>query len=295
MVILARGRCGLSSGTSIYMVAMAAADLLVITINVMLHRVFTYHFPHSFLGYTAVCRSLIYLNAAALDMSVWFTVSFTCDRFVSICCEKFKAKYCTVKSAAAIITTLSVLLCLDNIPFWYAYETERIVHNIHWGCRAKIGFFTSAAGTAYAWLETALSPGIPFAVILLCNGLTVRRILVASRARRGLRGQASESQSDPEMANRRKSIILLFTVSGSFILLWVTAAVSYLTSSLVVYALSDYTSPAYIASVTGFMLMYLSSCTNTCIYAATQTKFREELVKMVKNPCTSILTLVKKI
>uniref|UniRef100_UPI00398F4C31 probable G-protein coupled receptor 139 n=1 Tax=Pristiophorus japonicus TaxID=55135 RepID=UPI00398F4C31 len=296
MVILCRGNCGLSKCITVYMVAMATADLLVMLVNVIAYHIFTYYFSHSFLYYTPICKFVMYFQCITLYVSVWFTVSFTCDRFVAICCEKFKTKYCTVRTAAAVITTLSVLISLQSLPFWFAYESDRIIHNVPSGCRPKVKFFTSPAGAAYYWLESIFIAWLAFALILLFNCLTVRRILMASRARRGLRGHSSENQSDPEMENRRKSIILLFSVSGSFILLWLTSIVSFLSTQLTntAHYRGDYTAPAYIATETGFMLMYLSSCTNTCIYAATQTKFREELKKVVTSPWTLILILVKK-
>uniref|UniRef100_UPI00398EF95B probable G-protein coupled receptor 139 n=1 Tax=Pristiophorus japonicus TaxID=55135 RepID=UPI00398EF95B len=296
IMILSRGNCGLSKCISVYMVAMATADLLVMIFNVIVYHICTYPFPHSFLSYTAVCKFIIYFCSTSLNMSVWFTVLFTVDRFVAISCQKFKTKYCRVRTAAAVITTLSVLIYFKSIPFLFAFTFERIINNIHWGCRSRIDFFTSPAGIGFLWMMSVSTTLIPFALIFLFNCLTVRRILVASRARRGLRGHSSENQSDPEMENRRKSIILLFTVSGSFIVLWLTHIVSFLTTGLIDIAhyRGDYTAPGYIAIETGSMLMYLSSCTNTCIYAATQTKFRDELKKVVKSPWTLILILVKK-
>uniref|UniRef100_UPI00398EA256 probable G-protein coupled receptor 139 n=1 Tax=Pristiophorus japonicus TaxID=55135 RepID=UPI00398EA256 len=296
IVILSRGNCGLSKCISVYMAAMATADLLVMIFNVIVYHICTYHFPHSFLSYTAVCKFIIYINSTSLNMSVWYTILFTVDRFVAICCQKFKTKYCRVRTAAAAITMVSVLIYFQSVPFLFAYKFQQIINNIHWGCLPRIDFFTSPAGVGFIWMQIVLTTLFPFALILLFNCLTVRRILVASRARRGLRGHSSENQSDPEMEDRRKSVILLFSVSGSFIVLWLTATFSPLTSGLTntAHYRGDYTAPAYIATETGYMLMYLSSCTNTCIYAATQTKFREELKNVVKSPWTLILTLVKK-
>ncbi|XP_067835706.1 probable G-protein coupled receptor 139 [Heptranchias perlo] len=295
IVILSRGNCGLSKCISVYMVAMATADLLVMIINVIVHHIFSYFFPYSFLSYTAVCKLIVYMKCNNLDMSVWFTVSFTFDRFVAICCQKHKTKYCTVRTAATVITTVSILVYLENIPYWFAYEPDRIISNVYWGFRPRLDFFSSPAGIAFSWLDSIFVALLPFALILLFNCLTVRRILVANGLRRGLRSHNSENRNDPEMENRWKSIILLFTVSGSFILLWLTTVVSFLSTRLTnaMYYRGDYTAPAYIAAETGYMLMFLSSCTNTCIYAATQTKFRAELKQLMKFPWTFILTMVK--
>ncbi|XP_067864717.1 probable G-protein coupled receptor 139 [Heterodontus francisci] len=295
IAILSRGNCGLSKCICVYMVAMATADLLVMIFNVVVYLIFNYHFPYSFLSYTAVCKFILYITFSNLDMSVWFTVSFTFDRFVSICCQEFKGKFCTRRTATAVIVTLSVLTYLKGVPMFFSYEAERIINNVHWGCQTTLDVYTLPAWSAYSWMQSVSVVLLPFTLMTLLNSLTVKRILLANRARRGLRGNVSESQNDPEMKNRRKSIILLFTISGSFIFLWLTAVGSFAATRLSnsVYYQGDYSNPPYIATETGYLLMYLSSCTNTCIYAATQRKFREELTNALKSPWTQIHKLIK--
>ncbi|XP_067837232.1 probable G-protein coupled receptor 139 [Heptranchias perlo] len=295
IVILSRENCGLSKCISVYMVAMATGDLLVMIINIIVYHIFSYHFPLSFLSLTPVCSFILYMTVVALDLSVWFTVSFTFDRFVALCCQKFKTKYCTERTAAAVLTTVSVLIVLKHIPLPFTFEPHQIINKVQWGCRSSEAFFSSPPGTAYVWFHMISLIWLPFTLIALLNSLTIRRIVLTSRARRGLRGHSSENQCDPEMENRRKSIILLFAVSGSFVLLWLTALVTFLTNRLTnpIYYRGDRTNPGYIATEAGAMLKHLSSCPNTCIYAATQRKFREELKKLLKSPWTMILRLVR--
>ncbi|XP_067884539.1 probable G-protein coupled receptor 139 [Heterodontus francisci] len=295
ILILSRGNCSLSKCISIYMVAMATSDLLVLIINVMVYYIFSYHFPLSFLFRTPVCKFILYMTVITLDLSVWFTVSFTFDRFIIICYQKFKAKYCTEKTASVVIAIISIMIFIKNIPTLFAYESEQIINKLQWGCQSSLAFFSSPFGVVCILFHSIWRIWLPFALILLFNSLTVRHVLVASRGRRGLRGHSSENQSDPEMENRRKSIILLFTISGSFILLWLTANMSFVITRVTntTYYRGDRTDPAYIATETGAMLKLLSSCTNTCIYAATQRKFREELKRLLKSPWTLIERLVK--
>ncbi|XP_038656986.1 probable G-protein coupled receptor 139 [Scyliorhinus canicula] len=295
IVTLSRGNCGLSKCISIYMVAMATGDLLVMIINVMVYYIFSYHFSHSFLSHTPVCKFILYLTVVSLDLSVWFTVSFTFDRFIIICCQTFKTKYCTERTAALVITMVSILIFLKNILMFFAYESEQIINKLWWGCRANLAFVSSPFGAVCIWFHSIWRVWLPFTLIVLFNSLTIRCVLVASRARRRLRGHSSENQSDSEMENRRNSIILLFTISGSFVLLWLTAQVSFVTTRLAntnKYQ-GDRTAPAYIATETGALIKLLNSCINTFIYAATQRKFREELKKALKCPWTLIEGLFK--
>ncbi|XP_067877770.1 probable G-protein coupled receptor 139 [Heterodontus francisci] len=288
IVILYRGKCGLSTWTTRYLVAMARADLLVIITEIILWRISYYFFPGSFLNITPVCSVIYVLLRVGRDCSVWFTVTFSFDRFVAICCQKLKTKYCTEKTAAVVLATTCILLCLKNIPFYFPIKPVEIIDNVPWFCTAKPSYYTDPGWVSFDWFDTVLIPLLPFTLILLLNTLTVRHILVASRVRKGLRGQSKgELRSDPEMENRRKSVILLFTISGSFILLWLMYVIYYSICNIAGTFLEDYTDPFYIFGQVGLMLQVLSCCTNTFIYGATQSKFREQVKNAVKYPVTA--------
>ncbi|XP_078391969.1 putative G-protein coupled receptor 139 [Cetorhinus maximus] len=295
ILILSRGKCGLSNCTTRYLVAMATADLLVIITEVILGQLSYYYFPVSFLEITPVCSVLIVLLRAATDCSVWFTVTFSFDRFVAICCQKLKRKYCTETTAAVVLATTGVLLCLKNTPRYFTQEPGEIISNVPWGCYTKPSYFTDPGWVGFDWFHTVITPLLPFALILSLNALTVRHILVASRVRKGLRGQSQgENRSDPEMESRRKSVIFLFTISGSFILLWSVYVFEFLYYTITGTDPSDYTHSEYTFAQVGWMLVNLSCCTNTFIYGMTQSKFKEQVKSLVNYPLTPIVQLIKK-
>uniref|UniRef100_UPI00398E6745 probable G-protein coupled receptor 139 n=1 Tax=Pristiophorus japonicus TaxID=55135 RepID=UPI00398E6745 len=295
IVILSRGKCGLSTCTTRYLIAMAAADLLFVITDVTLRQIRWYCFRGSFLDITPVCTVLYLLSRAAADCSVWFAVTFTFDRFVAICWQKLNAKYCTGRTAAVVLATSCILLCSKNVPYYFTVEPRYIIDNVPWDCSLIPAYFTEHGWVGFDLFETILTPLLPFAVILLLNALTVRHILVASRVRRGLRGESKgDNGSDPEMESRRKSVILLFTISGSFILLWLIIVIDFFYYSITGINPSDYNDSLYQFTQVGFILRNLSCCTNTFIYGVTQSKFREQLKSTVKYPVTSIVQLINK-
>ncbi|XP_048476852.1 probable G-protein coupled receptor 139 [Rhincodon typus] len=284
IVILSRGNCGLSRCISLYMLAMASADLLVMIINVIVYHIFSYNFLFSFLYHTSVCKLILYLTAVTLDLSTWFTIFFTFDRFAVICCRKFKTLYCNERTAAVVITFFPLLTLFKNIPFFFAYNHEKIINKVHWGCQPSGAFFSSSIGVVFFWFHIAWGVWLPFTLIALFNCLTIRRISLANGARRKLKSNVTENKYDAEIDNRRKSVTLLFTVSSSFLLLWLTAVISFVTTRIVnvnSYR-GDRTNPGYIATEIGTMLKFLSSCPNTFIYAAAQKNFRKELKKVLR-------------
>ncbi|XP_067868046.1 probable G-protein coupled receptor 139 [Heterodontus francisci] len=297
IVILSRGRCGLSRCITYYLVSMAVTDLLVMITVVILNRIPSIYFPVSFLSITPVCSLRSVLSYAMINCSVWLTVAFTIDRFVAICSQKLKIKYCTEKTAAGVIGTMSTLSSLKTIFVYFIFEPVHIINNIPWFCSIKSVYYTSPAWVAYGWIHRILTPCLPFILILLLNALTVRHILVASRARRRLRAHSNgKNQSDPEMEKRKKSIILLFTISGSFILLYLVSLINFFhvrIAKLTYFSGSNFNESNYILQESGFMLQLLSSCINPFIYAGTQRKFREELKNGMKYPLSLIVKLFK--
>ncbi|XP_067874792.1 probable G-protein coupled receptor 139 [Heterodontus francisci] len=295
IVILSRGKCGLSKGITCYLVGMSVADLLVVLTSVMLNRIIAVYFPDSFLSITPVCALKSSLVYAAKDSSVWLTVAFTFDRYVAICCQKLKHKYCSKQTARGVVGTVYLLNCLRNIPLYFVLEPLYISNNIPWYCKVKSSFYTALLWIAFSHFTYIFTPLVPLILILLFNALTVRSILVASRARIALRSKKySEDENDPEMENRRKSIILLLSISGSSVLLWMTFTVHYLYFRTAnTYSYIGYNDPLYILEETGYLLLLLSCCTNTCIYAVIQNKFREEFKYLLKYPLRLFFKLLK--
>ncbi|XP_067884276.1 probable G-protein coupled receptor 139 [Heterodontus francisci] len=292
--ILSRGKCGLSKCVTRYLVAMSVADLLVIILDLILRHIpIVYKEQFQFLRSIPVCNIHAVLLYTATDCSVWFTVTFTFDRFVAICCQKLKSKYCSEKTSAVVLGTVTVLSCLKNI-FWYFMFTGRYwLSNNPWFCVVTKDVQKSHVWGTIEFLHNILTPGIPFVLILLLNALIVRHILVSSRGRRRLRAHSSgESRRDPEMESRRKSIILLLVISGNFILLWAVSMVFSIWWRMV-YLVSVSVSLPLFLQKTGFMLQLLSCCTNTVIYAVTQTQFREQVKNVLKYPFTTIVTLIQ--
>ncbi|XP_067832911.1 probable G-protein coupled receptor 139 [Heptranchias perlo] len=294
IVILSRGKCGLSKCVTRYLVAMAAADLLVVIFDLILRQIpIVYRGQFRFLWSIPVCNIHAVLLFAATDCSVWFTITFTFDRFVAICCQNLKTKYCTERTAAVVLGTVSVVICLKNITCFFMFKGWYLLFNEPWFCAVPAVVMLSRVWAVIELLHYILTPGIPYVLILLLNAFTVRYILVASRARRRLRGHSSgESPKDPEMESRRKSIILLFVISGNFILFWALFTVYSIWKRMWVLGFYSVILPRFLLEL-GFMLQLMSCCTNTCIYAVTQIKFREQLKNVVKYPFTVIIKFIK--
>ncbi|XP_055486967.1 probable G-protein coupled receptor 139 [Leucoraja erinacea] len=287
IVILSRGKCGLSKGVTRYLEAMATADLLVVIFDLIMKQLpMVYREQFSFVYSIYVCNIHAVVVAAVTDCSVWFTVAFTFDRFVAISCQKLRTKYCTERTAAVVLGTMTVLSSLKNIFWYFMLRGEYHLDYVPWFCRERAGVLRSSVWAAIEFLHYLVTPGLPFALILLLNVLTAKYVLVAGRARKRLRDPSlRESVRDPEMESRRKSLILLLVISGNFILLWSVYMVYNIWGRIYDLRIGSSFPPNTLQEL-GFMLQLLSCCTNTALYAVTQTKFRQQLKDLVKYPFT---------
>eukprot|EP00062_Callorhinchus_milii_P027347 gi/632990540/ref/XP_007884213.1/ PREDICTED: neuropeptides capa receptor-like [Callorhinchus milii] len=294
IVVLSRGKCGLSKCITLYMVAMAVADLLFAINDVVLNQIHSLYFNHTFLDITPVCSLRMVLKSAVTHMSVWFTVAFTFDRLVAICWVKLKTRYCTERIAAVVVGVISFLSCFVSIPWYFMHETGEILNNVPWYCLVKEVYYTSPTWIVFHWFVTIITPFVPFFLILLMNVVIVRHILAANRIRSNLLQQKSNSGNDAEIDNRRRSIILLFAISSSFILLWLVYGLHFiLVRTLNSYYYQSYRDPEFVVEQVTDILKVLSCCTNTVIYALTQSKFREDVKYLAIYPFKQIFKLFK--
>ncbi|XP_072113128.1 uncharacterized protein [Mobula birostris] len=288
LFILSRGKCGLSRVVTCYLVAMAVADLLVLLLDLILDKIpLTYMPYYVFLqSMTKWCNIHTALIYTVTGCSVWFTVSFIFDRFVAICCQKLKRKFCTGKTVALVLGTVTAISGLKNI-YWYFRLTEEytwVINPFLYIKRFLYFNFTTQIDLFYYFL----TPVFPYVLVLVTNGFTVRHVLLTSTGRRRLRVPGNgESTKDPEMEKRRKSLVLLLIVSGNFILLWVPFTVYSVWDRLCDLTISVV--PPESLRELGIILQLRSCCTNTALYALTPTKFREQLNNVVKSPLALIV------
>ncbi|XP_072894824.1 probable G-protein coupled receptor 139 [Hemitrygon akajei] len=286
IVVLSRGKCGLSKGITRYLVAMAVADLAVVIFEVVFFQIVDAYRAYWLLPPPPFCLVHYVFCYVSLDCSVWLTVAFTFDRFVAICWSKIQAMYCNSRIAGWVIGTICVVFCIKNVPYYFLHQESGIsTSGTKWKtCKFKDRLLLDPKFEWFSWVDRLLNPLLPFFLILFLNILTVRRILASSRVRRGLRGQRNgEKQQDPEMKSRRQSIVLLFTLSASFLICWATTTLVFILLRCL-YTDLETSIRLFMAQRAGAVIQLFSCCTNTFIYGVTQTKFREQLKTMALYP-----------
>lgn len=272
----------LSKSSTLYLMAISVADNLVLIFIVVLELSIEYHQEEPFWSYEPWCSLRDVFTYGAYNASTWLVVLFTIERFIAIHTWKIKSKICTQRCAAWTIMTVFLLSHLFAIPYYWSNAS--VHENNKTRCIYKPeapAYFTHTL----VGLQTVQSYILPFLIVLTLNWLTLRLISLSNRVHitAGLTSRVNKAM--PLLRSRkRKSVVLLVTVSMTFVLLSVTRAITQIILRTYMYTLnrSDYNLGINIAADTGTMLCLSNAAANMYLYVCTQSKFRQEFIASVR-------------
>lgn len=257
--------------------AISVADNFVLMFIVILELSLKYHQQEPFWSYEPWCSLRDIFNYGAYNASTWLVVLFTVERFIAIHTWKIKPKICNQRCAAWTIAATFVFSHLFAIPHYWSNisvhdnNQTRCIYNPE----APTRFIH-----ALVWIQTLQAYMFPFFIILTVNGLTLQLISLSSRVHIPAGLAPGVCKVRPLLrSRRRKSVVLLVTVSMSFVLLSVTRAITQIilrTTELYTLDRNDYNHQINIAADAGTMLCLSNAAANMYLYVCTQSRFRQE-------------------
>ncbi|WAR15250.1 OAR-like protein [Mya arenaria] len=198
-IVVLRSRA-LRTLTSMFILGLSSADLLVATVNMPL-TVYTIVMGEWNLGYNA-CVLAGFINMLTLVTSVLSLCNISLNRYVMVCHpSKFKNIY-TVRNAVLMIigvVTLSILLSAPPLIGW----SEYVYTPTHSLC-----FADWVNHMSYAFFMIGCCFGIPFSVMTVCNICIVRTVRNSRlRVRTNSRNLNSLEMKDSCLRRTRHSTI----------------------------------------------------------------------------------------
>lgn len=287
-LIILRRNCLLSKSSSLYLMAISVADNLVLLFIVVVELSLKYHQWEPFWSYEPWCNLRDIFTYGAYNASTWLVVVFTVERFIAIHTRTLKTKVCTQRCASWTVMSVFAFSHLFAIPYYWSNASvhknnqTRCIYN-H---KAPPYFIHTLV-----WLQTLQCYIIPFFIILTLNGLTLRLISLSNRVHAtGHVTSGVKNKVSPLLRSRkRKSVVLLVTISMSFVLLSVTRAITQIllrTTHMYKMDRNDYSVAMNIAADIGTMLCLSNAAVNMYLYVCTQGKFRQELFTCVRQMFT---------
>ncbi|XP_054602022.2 probable G-protein coupled receptor 139 [Nothobranchius furzeri] len=281
-LIIWRRKCMISVSSSFYLMAISVADNLTLISIVVLELSLKYHQQEPFWSHEPWCNLREVFNYGAYNASTWLVVLFTVERYISIQTWKIRRTICSPRCVVWTIVIVFIFSHLSAIPFYRSNAS--VQENNHTLCIYKPEAPTQFIHTL-VWFQTLQAYVLPFVVILTLNGLTLRLISLTNRV---------QISADPSNTHKirpllrprtRKSVLLLVTVSMTFVILSITRAITQIilrTTKMYTLDRNDYNSEINIVADIGTMLCLSNAAINMYLYVCTQSRFRQEFLACLK-------------
>ncbi|MCI4381144.1 hypothetical protein PGIGA_G00248240 [Pangasianodon gigas] len=280
-VIFWRRKCMLSKSSTFYLMAISIADTAVLVFIVVLELSVKYLTVEPFWSQEPWCSLRDIFTYGASNTSTWLVVAFTAERFLSITTYSLRKHIGIPHGTLWTICIICALSHLLALPYYWAYVSVYSQDLQRWVCIYKPNATIQYTLTIVS-MQTIVSHILPFVIIGVLNGLTLRQISLINRVH--IICTSGQKVTPLLRSRKRKSVVLLVTVSMTFVLLTITRSITQIILRTKGYALNrdDYSLSINVAADIGTMLSLSNAAINMYLYACTQTRFRQEVITCVK-------------
>lgn len=280
-VIFWRRKCIFSKSSTFYLMAISIADTAVLVFIVVLELSVKYLTAEPFWSQEPWCSLRDIFTYGAYNTSTWLVVAFTAERFLSITTYSLRKQVRIPYGTLWTICSIFALGHLLALPYYWAYISIYSQDLQRWVCIHKPNATIQYTLTIVS-MQTIISHILPFVVIGFLNGLTLRQISLINRVH--IICTSGQKVTPLLRSRKRKSVVLLVTVSMTFVLLNITRSITQLIMRTKGWPLNrdDYSLSINVAADIGTMLSLSNAAINMYLYACTQTKFRHEVINYIK-------------
>nr|ANO39023.1 GCR048 [Schmidtea mediterranea] len=159
-----------NKSTGVYMAGLAIFDFLVLIISLFLYWLFFNFFQNT--DFQWACSVFRFLVQFLTQVSTYYIVARTFDRFLSICFPLKTRNFSTSSVALKIITLIPVLLFFINMHGFWTYKLLDVA-----GLNQKKCVFVSSSSEAVIFMfwELTLTTLFPFLTLIILNiGIIIR-------------------------------------------------------------------------------------------------------------------------
>lgn len=280
-MIFWRCKCMFSKSSTFYLMAISIADTAVLLFIVVLELSIKYLTVEPFWSQEPWCSLRDIFAYGASNTSTWLVVAFTAERFLSITTSSLRKQFGFPRGTLWTICIIFALGHLLAVPYYWAYISMFNEDLQRWVCIYKPNATMQYRLTIVS-MQTLVSHILPFVIIGVLNGLTLHQISLINRVHINCK---SDQKVTPLLRSRmRKSVVLLVTISMTFVLLTITRSITQIILRTKDLALNrdDYSLSINVAADIGTMVSLSNAAINMYLYACTQTKFRQEVITCVK-------------
>ncbi|XP_076308577.1 galanin receptor 2a-like [Tachypleus tridentatus] len=317
IVVIAVMTCDNSSRnvTSIFLVSLAVADLLLLVIYVPLDV--AHYFVIQWDKDGTICKTAAYAETVSAFASVFNLVAVTLERFVVIVFPIKSRSLCTMgncKQLVVVVWIVSLLLSLPVIASKSTEETTMTNYEITitlFSCKEQKDW----RGLAVAIYRLVTLFSLPSVLMIICYTWVIVELWISTKTMDELTNQSSNqklrhvesrvsishethspsrhphrmilrshtSSDSRDVKRARQQVIkMLILVVFLFLICWGPRLVLEI---CITYGVENFNHWIYTARVVFFLLPVVHSCLNPIVYCFMSTKFRRRMIRSFERSC----------
>ncbi|XP_069739676.1 probable G-protein coupled receptor 139 isoform X2 [Narcine bancroftii] len=271
----------MSTIARLYLISLAIADTLCLFWGSLIDLSLLWWDPNPFWSSSPWCELLTVLEFGSVFTSTWIVIVFTLERYLVLSRTRPRQPCSQTRVTVGVILSIALVSHLVAIPAYWIYGSKlqnstlpNQTEQVH-VCVYNRSFFS----TAVVWFHTLVSGGIPYVLLILFNVLIGHQLYAASKM--FTQEQLKSINGVTTRALMRKSILILFTISFTFVLLTLPRFVTYCILRTAYnrpeHDRDDYSQLINIFADIAIMLQWLNSAINFLLYCVVSKPFRREL------------------
>ena len=283
MIIVIHKRAALTSSMSVFFLALAASDLVLLCVTcckIWIYLVFDFNISTQS---NTLCKLVIFFIYVSGVLSAWTLVAMTAQRAVCVLYPHRANVLCTVRKSKTIVVSTVLFMAAMHTHLLYGFQfTNDEDGKMCAASNDYMPFFLEI----WSWVDMLIFSLIPWLCLAVSNSLLVWKLRVSVlEAKLSLGSGQADRITDRKKKSTSISITLI-AVSTAFLLLTLPISVyqvlsfifwknGYLKALLLSLA-------GYYAQEICFVLWFSNSCINFYIYCLTGSKFRREAKQILR-------------
>ncbi|XP_067839996.1 probable G-protein coupled receptor 139 [Heptranchias perlo] len=273
-------KCGMSKIARLYLISLAIADTLCLFWGGLIDLSLVWLDPSPFWNSSPWCGLVTVLEYGSIFSSIWIVIVFTLERYLVLRSTQARQHCSQTKVTIRIILSVILVSHLVALPTYWIHSSELRNFTLHNKtlrlpvCDYNDRFYS----TAVVWFHTFISGGIPYILIILFNCLISQQLYAATRM--FTQEQLKSISGITVRGLAKKSILILFAVSFTFVFLslprFVTYCILRTAYNTPKHDRNDYSQPINLFADIAIMLQWLNFAINFLLYCAVSKHFRKE-------------------
>ncbi|CAH1783606.1 unnamed protein product [Owenia fusiformis] len=284
-ILILRRRCFFGNSTSSILVMLSMSDIVNLMIGPLRFIILLTSGKDLTEISNAYCKVYRFFNYFFTDFSVWLVIILALERAFAVGIPHKVRVYFSVRNVYILASAIALFLASINIHFFITYEVTSGSNSTSLlSCTVGNPAYYKFALIIFPWIDFCVFSLVPIGMVTGCNLFIVVKLLM-SRYKQNILTQngSAVTQNQPKL---KSMTIIMFMISGFLVIAVVPTAIHAFVYPEWIRKQKEGDIEAEVDLVVFAVYIvigiYANCCINFFLYSASNKRFRNELVRIIK-------------